>query len=308
MQTLIDLEAAVVFAVPLRGGGTHEGMMLEGPQGWGEFSPPADCPDVLLGRWLTAATEVGTVGWPDAVRGRVPVAVGIGAVDPGRAQAQVLESGCRTATVEVHGATGEDIDRVAAVRAALGPDGNIRCDARERWDAESAASAIGALDRAAGGLEFVARPCADHEQLRAVRRLVDVPIAVHAAPDLELRGLADIAILHGGVLGGARRALRVAEISGLPCVVTSGKQTSVGAAVGVALAGALPTLPFACELAAGLVLAGDPVAASRSLVPVDGFLPVAPMSPAPQLPAAYKVTDPERIRWWRRRLQSAIAQ
>ncbi|MEH3128750.1 MAG: O-succinylbenzoate synthase [Mycolicibacterium neoaurum] len=308
MQTLIDLEAAVVFAVPLRDGGTHEGMVLEGPQGWGEFSPPVDCPDQLLGRWLTAATEVGTVGWPDAVRGRVPVAVGIGAVDPGRAHAQVVESGCRTATVEVHGGTGEDIDRVAAVRAALGPDGKIRCDARERWDAESAVSAIRALDRAAAGLEFVARPCADHEQLRTVRRLVDVPIAIPAAPDLEMRGLADIAILHCGLLGGARRALRVAEISGLPCVVTSGEQTSVGAAVGVALAGALPTLPYACELGAGLVVAADPVAESRSLVPVEGFLPVAPMSPAPQLPAEYTVTDPERIRWWRRRLQNAIAQ
>ncbi len=308
MQTLIDLDAAVVFAVPLRDGGTHEGMMLEGPQGWGEFSPPADCPDELLGRWLTAATEVGTVGWPDAVRGRVPVAVRVGALGPEHADAHVRDSGCRTATVEVGGAMGEDIDRVAAVRAALGPAGHIRCDVRTPWDAESAAEAIAELDRAAGGLEFVTRPCVGHDELRAVRRRTDVPIAVHAAPEVELRGVADIAILHGGVLGGARRALRVAEISGLPCVVTSGEQTSVGAAVGVALAGALPTLPHACELGAGLVVAADPVAASRSLVPVEGFLPVAPMSPAPQLPAEYTVTDPERIRWWRRRLQNAIAQ
>ncbi|MCV7433645.1 enolase C-terminal domain-like protein [Mycolicibacterium bacteremicum] len=310
MQTLIDLEAAPVFAVPLRDGGVHEGILLEGPQGWGEFSPPPDCPDDQLGRWLTAATEAGTVGWPDAVRGRVPAAVGIGAVDPQRAHTLAAESGCQTATVEVHTGSGEDVDRVAAVRDALGPDGAIRCDARGRWDADTAVSAIAALEGAAGRLEFIARPCADMGHLQSVRSAVDVPVAMYAAPNRNLRGTADIAILHCGTLGGARRALRVAETGGLPCLVTSGTQTSVGASVGVALAGALPELRYACDLSAGAVLAADAVGASRTLLPVDGFLPVAPMSPAPtaQFLREYSVTDPERNRWWRRRLQTAIAQ
>ena len=307
MQTLIDLDAAVVFAVPLRDGGMHEGMLLEGPQGWGEFSPPPGCPEDQLGRWLTAATEAGTVGWPDAVRGRIPAVAEIAADDPQRAHAAAAASGCRTVSLTVGPQlSADEVDCVRAVRDALGADGAIRIDAAGRWDRDTAVTAIAALDRAADGLEFVARPCPDAEQNAALRRAVEVPIALPAGAAT----VADITILHCGVLGGARRALRVAESCGRPCVVTSGVQTSVGAAVGVALAGALPDLRYACALSAGLVVAADLVGPARTLVPVDGTLPVAPMSPAPSpgLLARHAVTDPARIRWWRGRLQTAIAQ
>ena len=319
MQTLIDLDAAPVFAIPLRDGATmHEGVLVEGPQGWGEFSPPAGCPHHLLVRWLTAATEPGTVGWPDARRGRVPVAVTVPATDPDRAFDLVTASGCRTAAVEVastaHTPT-DDAARIAAVRDALGPDGAIRCDAKGRWSVGSAVSAIPLLDRAAAGLEFVQQPCRDPEDLAAVRRQVDVRIAVHGSLEQSLgnsgwKEVADIAVLHCGSLGGARRALRIAESSGLACTVTSGQETSIGVAVGVALAGALPELPFAAALGSGSLLGADLVSESRRLVPIDGFLPVAPMSPAPmpELLDRYAVTDPARIRWWRSRLESAIAQ
>lgn len=319
MQTLIDLDTASVFAIPLRDGDTvHEGVLVEGPQGWGEFSPPPRCPDHLLVRWLTAATEPGTVGWPDARRGRVPVAVTVAATDPARARDLVAISGCRTAAVEVAGpgdTLADDVARVAAVRDALGPDGRIRCDAKGRWSVEAAVQAIAALDRAAGGLEFVQQPCRSIEELVAVRRGVDVAIAVGDALELSLRDpalkeAADIAVLHCGSLGGARRALRIAESCGLPCTVASGIETSIGVAAGVALAGALPELPFAGTLGSGSILDGDLVADSRRLIPVDGFLPVAPMSPAPlpELLDRYTVSDPARIRWWRSRLESAIAQ
>ncbi|MCF6389271.1 O-succinylbenzoate synthase [Mycobacterium sp. MBM] len=319
MQTLIDLDTASVFAIPMCGGAAvHEGVLVEGPQGWGEFSPPPGCPDHLLVRWLTAATEPGTVGWPDARRGRVPVAVTVTATDPERARELVAGSGCRTASVEV-GQPGDtladDGARLAAVRDALGPDGRIRCDAKGRWSADAAVRAIEALDRAAGGLEFVLQPCRSIEDLAAVRRRVGVAIAIGSGLEQALRdpGLteaADIVVLHGGSLGGARRALRIAESCGLPCTVTSGVATSIGGAVGVALAGALPDLPFAATLGSGSWLDGDLVADSRRLVPVDGFLPVAPMSPAPlpELLDRYTVSDPARVRWWRSRLESAIAQ
>lgn len=319
MQTLIDLDTAPVFAIPMRDGATmHEGVLVEGPQGWGEFSPPPGCPDHLLVRWLTAATEPGTVGWPDARRGRVPVAVTVPVTDPARAHDLVAASGCRTAAVEVADPActlGDDVARIAAVRDALGPDGMIRCDAKGRWSVDAAVTAVPALDRAAGGLEFVEQPCRSIAELAAVRRRVDVRIAIadsleRALGDPGLAEAADIAVLHCGSLGGARRALRIAESCGLPCSVTSGVETSIGVAVAVALAGALPELPFAGTLGSGSLLDGDLVADSRRLVPVDGFLPVAPMSPAPlsELLDRYSVTDPARIRWWRSRLESAIAQ
>lgn len=318
MQTLIDFHDAPVFALPVRdpvgGVAVAEGMLIEGPQGWGEFSPPSDADGPALARWLTAATEPGTIGWPDPVRGRVPVAVSVPPVGPARAREIVQAAGCGTADVEVGdpaGTLADDVARVAAVRDALGSAGAVRCDARGRWQPDYAVNAIAALEQAAGILEFVTQPCLELGQSAWVRARVAVRIAADAGGDAqELRDAADIAVLRCGRLGGARRALRIAELCGLPCVVTSDALTSVGVAAGVALAGALPELPFACALATRLLLDGDLVAEARSLVPVDGALPVAPGPPGPAagLLVQYTVPDPGRMQRWREMLETAIAQ
>lgn len=294
MKTWIDFDTAPVFAIPLVdqvGGRTGcEGMLIEGPQGWGEFSPPPGCDPQRAGRWLTAAIEVGTVGWPDPLRGRVPVAVSVPAVDPTRAGRIVADSGCATAVLHLDGPLAEDLARLEAVRDALGPTGSIRCDANGRWDLDTAVAAISAVDRAAGGVEFVVAPCAERADTTAVRRRVDVRIAVqasHESTGRQLAECADIAILSVGSLGGVRRALRVAETCGLPCVVAADLQSSIGIAGGLALAGVLPDTGFASALGGAGLLAGDIVSDTRSLIPRDGFLPVAPMPPAP---------DPERLR------------
>lgn len=298
MKTWIDFDAAPVFVIPLTdqadGATACEGMLIEGPQGWGEFSPPPGCDPERAGRWLTAAIEVGTVGWPDPMRGRVPVAVSVPAVEADRARQIVADSGCRTASVRLGGALGADLARLEAVRDALGPAGAIRCDAGGKWDVDTAVSAIAAVDRAAGGVEFVEQPCAALEDVAAVRRRVDVPIAVGRAISeavaplsLPLADSADIAILTVGALGGVRRAMRVAEACGLPCVVAADLSSSIGLAGGLALAGVLPDPGFAAALGGARLLTGDVVSDGRSLIPVDGHLPVAPMPPAP---------DPERLR------------
>jgi O-succinylbenzoate synthase len=292
VKTWIDFDGAPVFAIPATddavGFDVCEGMLIEGPQGWGEFSPPAGCDPQRAGRWLTAAIEVGTVGWPDPVRGRVPVAVSVPAVDPERAHRMVAGSGCGTAAVAVGGLLSEDLARLEAVRDALGSSGAIRCDANGRWDIDTAVSAIAAMDRAAGGLEFVEQPCAALADVATVRRRVDVRIAVDqsvrdapAPVSLPLADFADIAVLSVGPLGGVRRALRVAESCDLPCVVAGEQQSSIGVAGGLALAGVLPDAGLASELGGALLLTGDVVSDARRLIPVDGYLPVAPMPPAP---------------------------
>jgi O-succinylbenzoate synthase len=323
VKALIDFGHAPVFAIPMLdgfGGKTlREGMLVEGPQGWGEFSPEPNRSGAALTRWLTAAIEPGTVGWPDAVRGRIPIAVKVPATDAARAHQIVSSAGCRSADVAVgSGARSldDDVARLEAVRDALGPDGAIRCNAGGQWDIDTAVAAIAALGKAAGGLEYVEQPCHTLDDMAAVRRRVDVRIAVHgsirARPDPRRRSLADVAdlmVLFCGALGGVRRALRMAEASELPCVVCSEMETSVGLAGGLALAGALPELPYACGLGTRLLLDGDVVTESRSLVPVDGYLPVAPMPPAPDpnLLARHAVTDSERVAWWRDRLRVAHA-
>jgi O-succinylbenzoate synthase len=319
---MIDFDQAPVFAIPVVGGvgdvNVREGMLIEGPQGWGEFSPNDECDDRAAARWLTAAIEAGTVGWPDPVRGRVPIAVTVLAVDPLRAYEIVANAGCRTAEVTVadrKGALGDDLARLEAVRDALGVDGAIRCTANGMWDVDTAASAIAALDRAAGGLEFVEQPCRTFEELAAVRGRSSVPIATTVpigaddAPRASLVGAADVAVLRCGPLGGVRRALVVAEACGLPCVVASTRETSIGLSAGLALAGALPELKYACGLGTRSLLTGDLVAGPRSLIPVDGYLPVAPMPPAPdpELVRQFAIPDKDRIAWWRERLRTARA-
>ena len=79
----------------------------------------------------------------------------------------------------------DDADRVAAVRAALGPAGRIRLDANGAWDVDAA---VAALDRLAGfDLELVEQPVADLADLARVRRRVAVPVAA----DESLRSLDD---------------------------------------------------------------------------------------------------------------------
>jgi O-succinylbenzoate synthase len=324
VKTLIDFDDAPVFAIPMIGkfGGVsmREGMLIEGPQGWGEFSPYGDRDAREAARWLTSAIEAGTVGWPDPVRGRVPVAVTVPAVDPTEAYEIAANAGCRTAEVTVaehQGSLAEDIARLKAVRDALGSDSAIRCKANGTWDIDTAVAAITALAKAAGGLEYVEQPCRTFEELAAVRSKVDVRVAASVSTGpaedplrASLADAADVAVLTCGPLGGVRRALVVAEACGLPCVVSSALETSIGLSAGLALAGALPEMRFACGLGTRSLLAGDLVAGARSLVPVDGYLPVAPMPPPPdpELVKRYAVIDQDRIARWRGLLNTVLAQ
>ena len=198
--------------------------------------------------------------------------------------------------------------RVEAVRDALGPDGAIRVDANGAWDVDEAVTAIRLLDRAAGGLEYVEQPCSAVEDLAAVRREVDVPIAAdesirRAEDPYRVRDLhaADIAVLKVQPLGGVRACLRIAEEIGLPVVVSSALETSVGIAAGVALAAALPELPYACGLATVQLLTDDVI--DMPLLPVRGVLPVARPMPSPEaldrLAAA-----PDRTAHWEARLRA----
>jgi O-succinylbenzoate synthase len=313
----MDPAGALVYAVGMRtrfrGITVREGMLLRGPAGWGEFCPFAEYGDEEAASWLATAVEAGTVGWPRPVRDRVPVNCTVPAVDAETAHAVAAGSGCRTAKVKVADhprSLAEDVARVEAVRSALGPSGAIRVDANGAWSVDSAVAAIRALDRAAGGLEYVEQPCRTLPELASVRRRVDVRIAadesIRRAEDplrVAVAGAADVAVIKCSPLGGVRRALRVAEACGLPCVVSSALETSVGLAAGLALAGALPSLEFACGLGTVALFEHDVVASP--LLPVDGHLPVPRSAPTPDpalLARAQSSVGPARERWWRDRL------
>ncbi len=260
---------AIDMPTRFRGISRREGMVVHGPAGWAEFSPFLDYDADECVPWLAAALDSAERAWPAPVRQHVAVNCTVPAVGPDQAADIVRRSGCGTAKVKVAEpgqGLSEDLDRVAAVRDALGPAGQLRVDANGGWDVDTAISAIAALDRAARGLEYVEQPCAAVEDLALVRRRVHVPIAadesIRKAEDpLRVKTLqaADIAVLKVQPLGGVHACLDIAEQIGLPVVVSSAVDTSIGLAAGLALAAALPELPHACGLATTSLLAGDVV-------------------------------------------------
>jgi len=331
----VQLLRELVYRTPLttrfRGLDVRDGVLLRGDAGWGELSPFWDYDDAESATWLRAAREAADVGFPAPVRDRVPVNVTVPAVGPERAREIVLASGgCRTAKVKVAqrgpaagGRPGtleplEDEEaRVAAVRAALdelhGPGvGAIRVDANGGWTVEDALARIPVLDAAAGGLEYVEQPCATVPELAAVRRGLRSPVPVaadesirRAADPLRVvrEDAADVVVLKVQPLGGVRACLDLAEQVGLPVVVSSALESSVGLAAGVALAAALPDLPYACGLATSQLLVHDVVA--EPLLPVDGALPVRRPEPDADAFAAAAADPDTRDRWLARHARLA---
>jgi o-succinylbenzoate synthase len=299
------------FAIPMRtrfrGITVREGALIEGPAGWGEFSPFAEYGPRECARWLACAIEAAVTGWPAPVRESVAVNVTVPAVGPRRAHEIVAASGCRTAKVKVAepGQPGAaDLDRVEAVRDALGPGGRLRVDANGAWTVSQAERMLRAM--APFGLEYAEQPCATLAELAELRRLVDVPLAAdesirRAQDPLAVRaaGAADIVVLKAAPLGGVVPALRIASECGLPVVVSSAVESSVGLAAGVALAAALPDLRYDCGLATMSLLAGDVTA--TPLMPVAGELPVRTAVPDAARLAAFQ-SDPAP---WRARMAAA---
>lgn len=289
----------------------REGVIIHGPQGWGEFSPFPDYPPEVTVRWLAAALEAACSPWPGRLRDRVAVNVTVPAVEPERAIRMVHDSGCTTAKVKVAepGHTAEqDLERVAAVREALGPEGRVRIDVNAAWTVEEAIRRIDALS--VFDLEYVEQPVRTIDELVAVREAVEVPIAADEAVRLAAdpmrvvdAGAADILVLKPQPMGGVRRALDLANRCGIPVVVSSALETSVGLAAGVALAAALPELPYACGLGTATLLEGD--LTDPPLLPVAGFVPVTRPVPTPELLGRWRADRETESRVMRRLRQAA---
>lgn len=273
------------FAVPMttrfRGITTRQGLLLRHGDRWAEFSPFLDYQAPETASWLAAALTSLVEELPEPVRDQVPVNVTVPTLPPDQARERVRASGCRTAKVKVADrrdaqasadgvpALAADLGRAEAVRDALGPDGRLRLDANGAWTLDQAVVAIERLQRF--DLEYVEQPCATVEELAALRRAlagrgIEVPIAadesIRRADDPQrviALAAADVAVLKVQPLGGVQRCLELAEQLGLPVVVSSALETSVGLARGIQLAARLPELPFACGLDTGTLLRQDPV-------------------------------------------------
>jgi o-succinylbenzoate synthase len=309
------LASARVVAIPLvrrfRRIDVREAVVFEGPEGWTEFSPFAEYDDDEAATWLRAAIGFGWTASPAPRRDAIPVNATVPAVGADDVPAVLARfPGCRTAKVKV--ADGgqhltDDVARVAAVRRALGPEGRVRVDANGRWSIDEAERAVHALERF--DLEYVEQPCATLAELVELReriRDLDIPVAadesVRRADDplrVAREGAADLLVIKAQPLGGVARALRVVAEAGLPAIVSSALDTSVGLAMGAALAAALPDLDYDCGLGTSALFVDD--VADPPLRAENGMLPVTRATPAPDRLHRLAADDVRRA-WWLDRL------
>jgi O-succinylbenzoate synthase len=313
------LDAARVVSLPLvtrfRGITTREAVVFDAPRRATEFSPFVEYGDAEAAEWLRAAIEFGWSEQPAALRATIPVNATVPAV-AAREVAGVLARfpGCRTAKVKVAEPTqsrADDVERVRAVRDALGPEGRIRVDANGGWNVDEAEHALREL--APFDLEYVEQPCASVAELAELRsriRWMGVPIAadesVRKAEDplaVARAGAADVLVVKAQPLGGVRRALSLLAETGLPVVVSSALDTSVGLSMGARLAAAVPSLAFDCGLGTAALLAAD--VTDEPLLPVDGSIEVRDVTLSPDLIARY-AASPERTAWWRERIARCL--
>ncbi|HEV7849441.1 MAG TPA: o-succinylbenzoate synthase [Mycetocola sp.] len=323
-QTVPDLAdllaSARVVALPLatrfRGIDEREALLLEGENGWAEFSPFVEYGDAESATWLRAAVEFAWGEFPAPLRRSIPVNATVPAVHVDRVTGILKRfDGCRTAKIKVAErgqSLVEDLSRVRKVRELMGPEGRIRVDANGGWNIDEAEHAIHAL--AEFDLEYVEQPCATVPELVEIRRrtkYMGVPIAADesvrkAADPLTVAeaGAADILVLKAQPLGGIRRSLDIIAQAGLPVVVSSALDTSVGLSMGAWLAAAVPDLEYDCGLGTASLLSAD--VTDDPLQAVNGSIDVRRVVPSQRLLDGYAASA-ERRDWWLDRLRRCHA-
>ena len=300
LQDILDRVhvVALPMRVRFRGITTRELALIDGPAGWGEFGAFLEYGDAEAAHWLAAALDSAYRTPPPPRRMRIDVNATVPAVDAARVP-EILARfpGARTAKVKVAepGQTlDDDVARVEAVRALVP---TVRVDANGAWSVDEAAAAAAAL----GPLEYLEQPCATVDELAELRRRIDVPVAADESirkttdPLAVVRaGAADVAVLKVAPLGGISALLDIAAQIDIPVVVSSALDSAVGIAIGLAAAAALPNLRHACGLGTGRLFVED---VAEPVAPVDGYLPVGPVTPDPARLQAL-AASPQRRQWW----------
>jgi L-Ala-D/L-Glu epimerase len=165
-------------------------------------------------------------------------------------------------------AGGDTVDRVAAVRDAVGPAIGLRLDANGTWPERQAVQLIHEL--ATFDLEYVEQPIPPSlgpAVLARVRRAVDVPIAADesvtdpaAAAELMLAGAADVLVIKPSRVGGPRQARRIVELAtdlGVGVILSTLFESGIGLSAALQVAATVPDGEAAHGLATTGLLASD---------------------------------------------------
>jgi L-alanine-DL-glutamate epimerase-like enolase superfamily enzyme len=252
---------------------------------------PAAFAAIDLALWDRAGRRQGTsvaALLTDLPAERVPVNATLSALDRAGVSEQAaaaVRSGFGCLKVKV--GMGDDAGRVAAVRAAAGPEVALRLDANGAWSVEQAVRTIEALSPA--GLELVEEPCHGLESVREVRERVAVRVAIdetaaeHGALGAGVADAVCLKISRCGGIAGLIAAATLVRASGAEVYLASTLDGPLGIAAAVHAAAALASRgPVAhCGLATLALFEGIedqlPVLDGSIAVPAGGGLGVRPL-------------------------------
>lgn len=314
-------ENSVVVRLPLRvmfrGVVQREALLIQGPAGWGEFSPFLEYAPAEASRWLAAGIESAYLPYPDTEVVQIPVNATLPAVTTEQV-ARVLGQYDDPHTIKIKVAeTGQilqdDIARVAETRR-LYPEAKLRVDANAGWTVDQAVPALSRLSEY--DLEYAEQPVPEITDLARVRELlaargVDLKIAAdesvrkHTDPlEVARVGAADLMVIKAQPLGGIAQALKIVEQAGLDAVVSSALDTSIGLGQATALAASLPELKYACGLSTGTLFKDD--ITEEPLIAKAGYLKVGRPNVSRAKIRHYSV-EPDSFDWWMQRLEDSYA-
>ncbi len=287
-----------------RGVTTREVALIQGPQGWGEFSPFLEYDDDECRPWLASAIEAATIARPARYRDAVAVNGTIPELNDKKELEELMQSysGVETLKVKVGKNLSEDIARIARVKS-IAPKAAIRIDVNGLWTVDEALTHLYAYYENIGTFQYVEQPCATIEELRELKSKIRIPLRIAAdevirkAADpfkVDLTDAADVLMLKVQPLGGIKRSLEIAAHHGLPVVVSSALESAIGIEYGLELAASIKELTFDCGLATGSLLSSD-VAKHKV---IDGKIPLGQISP--QLDGLD--VSLHRFEWWKNRI------
>jgi L-alanine-DL-glutamate epimerase-like enolase superfamily enzyme len=147
----------------------------------------------------------------DGLTTRVPVNATLSALDRAGAAEQAasaVREGFECLKLKV--GVGDDAGRVAATRAAAGPDVSLRLDANGAWSVDQAVAAIDSLSPA--GLELVEEPTHGLHAMREVRERVAVRVSID-----------ETAAEHGALTAGVADAvcLKISRCGGIAALLAA---------------------------------------------------------------------------------------
>jgi O-succinylbenzoate synthase len=296
------LESLRVVALPMktkfRGITVREVALIQGEYGWGEFSPFLEYDDAEAAPWLACAIEAATQPKPQLYRTTVAVNGTIPASNDKEELARVVNSfpGVSTFKVKVGSNANEDIARIEILRS-LRPNAKFRIDANGLMNVKQAVSLL----QLVGDIEYIEQPCATIEELRELKKQIDVTIVgdevLRKVKDpfaIDLTGAIDYLMLKVQPLGGIKRAHAIAEHHNLPVVVSSALESAVGISYGLTLAASFKEMNFDCGLGTGSLLAKN----VAELPIVDGKIAISDV--VPNLEGLDVSAD--RYEWWKNRI------